>query len=55
MKNVRFVYEELVHIQLDDDHIRNDSEEFNSPSDLNNVDEQKSYQKSVVMLQGVNT
>ena len=54
VKTAWYAYKELLHIQLKDDHIRNDSVEYDYPSKWNNFKEHKSYQKSVVMLQWVN-
>ena len=41
MKDVWCVYKELVQIQLNEDYIRNNSVECDSPFELNNFDEQK--------------
>ena len=51
VKAVRYAYKELIHIKLNDNHIRNDSVEYNFTPEFNNFDEQNIYQKSVVILQ----
>ena len=51
VKAVRYAYKELIHIKLNDNHIRNDSVEYDFTSEFTNFDEQNFYQKTVVMLQ----
>ena len=38
-------------MKLNDNNIRNNSVEYDYPSELNNFDEQKSYQNTLVILQ----
>ena len=38
-------------MKFNDNNIRNDSVEYDSPSELNNFDEQKSHQNTLVILQ----
>ena len=43
VKAVRYAYKELIHIKLNDNHIRNDSVEYNFTPEFNNFDEQNIY------------
>ena len=51
VKAVRYAYKELIHIKLNDNHIKNDSVEYDFTPEFNNFDEQNVYQKTVVILQ----